>query len=65
MFIVISLIQLDFLKTFDPPPFVGHNSLKPTMFCMILKAPSVPRAKLQFVFVVHLQWMDDEKVVMH
>jgi len=29
---------------------------------MIQKAPSVPRAELQFVFVVHLQWMDDKKV---
>jgi hypothetical protein len=32
---------------------------------MIQKAPSVPRAKLQFVFVVHLKWMDDEKVAPH
>jgi len=57
MFIAISLIQLDFLRTFDPFPFVGKISFKPTPFCMIQKAPQAPRAKLQ--------WMHDEGVVMH
>jgi hypothetical protein len=64
MFITISLIHLDFSRTFDPLPFVGHISLKPTPFCIIQKAPGVPKVKLQFVFVIHLQWMHDE-VVMH
>jgi hypothetical protein len=61
----ISLIQLDFFKKFEPLPFVDHISLKPTLFCIIQKAPSVPKVKLQFVFVIHLQWMQDEEVVMH
>jgi hypothetical protein len=55
MFIAISLIQHDFFRVFDPLPFVGKISFKPTPFCMIQKAPRAPRAKLQ--------WMHDEEVV--
>jgi hypothetical protein len=65
MFLAISLIHLDFLRTFDPLPYVGHISLKPTLFCIIQKAPGVPKVKLQFVFVIRLEWMHDEEVVMH
>jgi hypothetical protein len=57
MFIAISLIQLDFLRIFDPLLFVGKISFKPTPFCMIQKPPRAPRAKLQ--------WMHDEEVVNH
>jgi len=65
MFIVIYLIQMIFRKLLTSLPFVGHASLKATTFRMIQKVIGAPRAKLQFVLVVHLQWMCGEKVVMH
>jgi hypothetical protein len=66
MFIAISLIQLDFLELLTPSLLLTISHSNQPHFALSKKlAPGVPKVKLQFVFVIHLQWMRDEEVVMH